>query len=396
MEIAFTYWLTVAIAMIAATLIYTYVLFPLAMAFIGQRQSSPILRSDSLPSVTLIIPAHNEEKVIKQKIQNSLELDYPDLEIIVASDKSTDRTVEITRSFEKVTCLDFKTRRGKASVVADAIAQSRGDVLCLCDANVMFQADALWRLVSRLICHNAGGVTGDVRLESKKSSFGLGEMLYYQLERCIQHGESTLNAVIGVDGGMYVIRRELFHKLPADTILDDFSVSMHVLRSGAKLLYEPTAIANENSTEFAMDEFRRRVRIGVGASQVLCRGVFPSWRQPSRLLLFVSHKLFRWISPWLLLGLLFASIALSIYEPLALAILLPGLALASVAFVGAILPHLRQYWVVAVPFYFVLSQIALAWGLVKGLLFDSSGIWSRTSRNSFNDDFKNAEQCSDE
>jgi len=382
------YCLTALITAIITVLVYTYVVFPLAMAFFGRHEPSPLRRSDSLPSVSLIIPAHNEEEVIKQKIENSLALDYPDLEIVVASDGSTDRTVEIIQDFDQVKLLDFKSRRGKASVVADAVAQSSSEILCLCDANVLFQPDALWRLVSRLTCQNAGAVTGDVQLQSEKSSFGFGEMLYYQLERCIQRGESSLNAVMGVDGGMYVIRRDLFSQLPADTILDDFSTSMHVLRSGGKLLYEPTAIARENSTELAMDEFRRRVRIGVGASQVLCRGLIPRWRQPCRLLLFVSHKLLRWLSPWLLLGLLFALIALSFYTYFALAILLPGLILAGIAFVGALVPPLRRHRIVAVPFYFVLSQIALAWGMVYGLGFDSTGVWPRTSRRSFVEDFK--------
>ena len=155
----------------------------------------------------------------------------------------------------------------------------------------MFRPDALWRLVARLSSKDVGGVTGDVRLQSEQSSFGLAETLYYRLERRIHSGESNLGAVMGVDGGMYVIRRELFCKLPTDTVLDDFSISMHVLRSGKRLLYESTAIADENSTEFAMDEFLRRVRIGVGATQVICRGLMPRWSQPCRLILFASHKL---------------------------------------------------------------------------------------------------------
>jgi len=390
LEFELAYWLTAAIVAIVTTLVYTYVVFPLVMASIGRRQPSRLLRPDTFPSVTLIIPAHNEDEVIRAKISNSLELDYPNLEIVVVSDGSTDRTVEILRTFDKIRLLEFETQRGKTSVVADAVAASRSDLLCLCDANVMLRPDALWRLVESLTRHNAGGVTGDVRLESEKSSFGLGEMLYYQLERCIQRGESTLGAVMGVDGGMYVIRRELFCKLPADTVLDDFSTSMHVLRSGEKLLYEPTAIANENSTELAMDEFRRRVRIGVGASQVLCRGLIPRWRQPGQLILFVSHKLLRWISPWLLLGLLLTTVALSFYERFALALLLPGLSLAGIALIGALWPRWRRLWIVAVPFYFVLSQIALAWGMVYGLLFDSTGIWTRTARSSLSDSTRQA------
>ena len=380
-EIDLVFGLSVGVAVMIATLIYTYLVFPVAMAIIGRRRPARLLRPEKLPAVSLIIPAHNEEYVISQKIKNSQSIDYPNLEIIVASDGSTDRTNEIVSTFgDDVRLLDFADRRGKTSVVADAVAVSSGEILCLCDANVMFRQDALWRLVARLSSKDVGGVTGDVRLQSEQSSFGLAETLYYRLERRIHSGESNLGAVMGVDGGMYVIRRELFCKLPTDTVLDDFSISMHVLRSGKRLLYESTAIADENSTEFAMDEFLRRVRIGVGATQVICRGLMPRWSQPCRLILFASHKLLRWISPWLLLGLLVALIILSFYERFALLILLPGFVVAIVALVGALFPQLRRHWGVAIPFYFTLSQIALTWGMVRSLLFDSSGVWSRTAR----------------
>ena len=380
-EIDLVFGLSVGVVVVIATLAYTYLVFPLAMAIIGRRRPALLSRPENLPSVSLIIPAHNEEDVIAQKIKNSQSLDYPNLEIIVASDGSTDRTNEIVSAFgDDVRLLDFADRRGKTSVVAGAVAASSGEILCLCDANVMFRPDALWRLAARLSSQDVGGVTGDVRLQSEQSSFGLAEALYYRLERSIHSGESNLGAVMGVDGGMYIIRRELFCELPVDTVLDDFSISMHVLRARKKLLYEPTAIADENSTELAMDEYRRRVRIGVGAAQVIARGHRPRCSQPGRMILFVSHKLLRWMSPWLLLGLLGASIALSFCERIALCILVPILLIAGIALAGALLPKLRRHWVVAVPFYFVLSQIAMAWGVIRGLLFDSSGVWARTKR----------------
>ena len=380
-EIDLVFGLSVGVVVVIATLAYTYLVFPLAMAIIGRRRPALLSRPENLPSVSLIIPAHNEEDVIAQKIKNSQSLDYPNLEIIVASDGSTDRTNEIVSAFgDDVRLLDFADRRGKTSVVAGAVAASSGEILCLCDANVMFRPDALWRLAARLSSQDVGGVTGDVRLQSEQSSFGLAEALYYRLERSIHSGESNLGAVMGVDGGMYIIRRELFCELPVDTVLDDFSISMHVLRARKKLLYEPTAIADENSTELAMDEYRRRVRIGVGAAQVIARGHRPRCSQPGRMILFVSHKLLRWMSPWLLLGLLGASIALSFCERIALCILVPILLIAGIALAGALLPKLRRHWVVAVPFYFVLSQIAMAWGVIRGLLCSSSGVWSRTAR----------------
>ena len=160
-EIDLVFGLSVGVAVMIATLIYTYLVFPVVMAIIGRRRPARLLRPEKLPAVSLIIPAHNEEDVISQKIKNSQSIDYPNLEIIVASDGSTDQTNEIVEAFgDDVRLLDFANRRGKTSVVADAVTASSGEILCLCDANVMFRPDALWRLAARLSSKDVGGVTG--------------------------------------------------------------------------------------------------------------------------------------------------------------------------------------------------------------------------------------------
>ncbi|WP_253156445.1 glycosyltransferase [Stieleria tagensis] len=390
-----------ALTLNALVLIYTYVIFPFAMALIGLRQTrtpskvQDVVDGGQSLSVSLIIPAHNEEAVIAEKIQNSIAIETTDLEtfgqkninleIVVASDGSTDRTNEICSAEPRIRLMAFDTRRGKSSILNDAVTASRGEIICLCDANVMFRKDALRRLVSHLGDPEVGGVTGDVRLKSEESSFGLAERLYYRLERSIHRGESKLGAVMGVDGGMYVIRRNLFQALPQDTVLDDFSISMNVLRSGKKLLYDHRAIADENATELAADEFRRRVRIGIGAAQVLRRGVHPGWGQVDRMLLFVSHKLLRWLSPLLLILLFSLLIAWAPRNPLAWLVLVPALLASLLCVVGAMLPSSRRTMIVALPFYFILSQIAIAMGLIRGSIFRSSGIWKRTKRERLQD-----------
>lgn len=367
-------------------LIYTYAIFPLCMALIGYRRSnSPLVNqhngsSDQSARVSLIIPAFNEEAVIADKIQNSLAIDTANLEIIVASDGSTDRTNELCSAEPRIRLIAFDKRRGKSSALNDAVSKTNGDFLCFCDANVMFERNALNYLLSHFADPDVGGVTGDVRLKSEASSFGRAERLYYQLERSIHRGESRLGAVIGVDGGMYVIRRNLFHELPADTILDDFSISMNILRQGKKLLYDQRAIANENATELAADEFRRRVRIGIGAAQAIGRGIHPRWSQLDRMFLFISHKLLRWISPWLIMTVLVAATMLAPTTPIAWFALAPTIAVISLSFLGALFPGLRQLSCISLPFYFVLSQFAFALGTTKVFFVRPTGIWRRTER----------------
>jgi cellulose synthase/poly-beta-1,6-N-acetylglucosamine synthase-like glycosyltransferase len=314
-------------------------------------------------------------------LKNATSLDYPRdlLEIVVASDGSNDGTVAIARSFESqgVQLLPFSERRGKASVVNDAVQASRGEVVCLCDANVMFHPDALNRLVGRLADPSVGAVSGNVRLASHESNFGEGESLYYRIDRAIQVGESRIGSMLGVDGGMYALRKSLFRPLPADTILDDFVTTIHVIQQGWRVAYE---IADENGTPSARQEFRRRVRISSGAVQSLKRRQWPPLSQPIELWQYASHKLLRWAGPGLL-GIVFIGSLLlwnagAIYRIALIAQLAVGL-LAVGAWVSV---PFRETRVGGVPFYFVMSHVAMALGTVLGIFNRQRVTWTKTGR----------------
>lgn len=371
----------------AGLLVYTqigYLILLRVLAAMTWRRTSDIPADEELPNVTLIIPAYNEETVLRTKLENSLQIDYPDakLEVIVASDGSSDRTIEIASGFEEqgVRTLAFTSRRGKASVLNDAVAAARGDVLCLCDANVMFRPDALKIMVAGLDDPQVGAVSGDVQLASDESNFGVGESAYYRLERTIQIDESRLGSMMGVDGGMYVIPRDLFQPLPPDTILDDFVVSMRVIQQGRRIRYEATAIASENGTPRASQEFGRRVRVSAGAMQALLRGHWPPFRRPVELFQFLSHKLLRWMGPVWLVMLLAASMLLwnsAVVYRIA-AITQVGFYL--IAAMSSVSLRLRETRLGGMTFYFTMSHVAMAVGLVKGLLNQQRVTWNRTER----------------
>lgn len=336
------------------------------------------------PKVSLVIPCHNEASVIQAKLENALSVDYPreKLEIIVGNDASSDESATIAERFEErgIRLLDFSHRRGKTSVVNDAVAAATGDLVCLCDANVMFRPDAVRRMVRRFQRPCVGAVTGDVRLASHESNFGEGERLYFRIERAIQTGESRLGSVMCVDGGMYMVRKELFQPLPPDTILDDFVTTMRIVRQGRRVVYEPGAIATENGTPTARQEFRRRVRVTAGAVQALRRGEVPSVDQSMESCQFVLHKLLRWLGPvWL--AILFVTSGLlwdrgAVYQAAAggqaVFYLLAGLASLSL--------RVRSTRPGGIAFYFVMSHAAMAVGLVKGLLNLQRVTWDRTER----------------
>jgi cellulose synthase/poly-beta-1,6-N-acetylglucosamine synthase-like glycosyltransferase len=337
-----------------------------------------------LPLVSVIIPAYNEESVIRAKLENSLSMDYPAerLEIIVASDGSSDRTVEIAQQFQArhVRLLDFSERRGKAAVLNDAVCASRGSVLCLTDANVLCRRDALLRLVERLQDHSVGAVSAEVRLASEQANYGSGEELYYYLERLVQRSESRLGSMIGLDGGMYVIRREYFEPLRNDTILDDFTTAMQVMRSGKRIVYESRAVASENGTATALEEFRRRVRVSAGSVQLLLRGPLATLAQPVEVWKFVSHKLLRWMSPLWLVTFLVSGIML---WNIALAYRVAGAAqfiFYAISLLAGISVSFRRTKLGGVPFYFTMSHVAIAVGMVLGLLNRQKVTWAKADR----------------
>ncbi|MEE2937393.1 MAG: glycosyltransferase family 2 protein [Planctomycetota bacterium] len=382
---------------------YVYLIFPLVMACIAQwvtsgEQGCTASEQDEhsnnldLPGVTLIIPAYNEASVIEQKLLNALALDYPGdrLEIIVGCDGGSDRTVSIAKSVAnpRIRILDFPERRGKAAVINDAVSQSKGDVLLLCDANVMFSADALRRLVATLKRDGVGAVSGDVQLDSAGSSFGAGESAYYRLERMIHRGESAIASMMGVDGGMYVLHKKLFHPIPADTILDDFTISMGVIRSGHRILYEPRAVATENATEYAKTEYQRRVRLSSGSAQVVLRGFFPSLSNPIDFWLFGSHKFLRWVSPFLIVIMVISACLLMLQDDefgfvvFGRLVIIAVLMLTGIASAVAMSRRLRKTPCVAIPFYFLMSQVAIGQGILKGIRGHWNPRWERTTRAS--------------
>ena len=375
------------VAMMAIWL-YTMVIYPVMMAVVGYVYRQRVTEGEvEWPRVSLIVPCHNEEAVIAAKLDNVAKIDYPKdrLEIFVVSDGSEDRTVEITREKapESVHVLDFRERRGKTSIVNDAVAKCSGSLLCLCDANVMFHPDALRLLVRRLITNPAvGAVTGDVRLASQNSDFGAGESLYYRFERALQVGESVFGSTMGVDGGMYVLRRELYCPPLPSTILDDFVISMRVIMAGKRVLYEPAAVADENATPSSSIEFRRRIRVTAGAVQTLRWGIWPSpLRQPVEFWQWVSHKFFRWLSPFWLLAIFALSGVLAWSNAWAGWFLALQILFYSLAILAFFLPFLLRIQLFGVCYYFALSHLAMLVGFYKGMRGTQPVTWRRTQRS---------------
>jgi len=351
-----------------AYLVYTYLGYPLLLVVSARLLRRPWTPADITPPVSLVIAAWNEAGVIRQKLENALALDYPaeQLEIVVASDGSDDQTVAIAREFAPrgVRVLDLP-RGGKTAALNRAVQTVRGEVLVFSDANVFFEADALRKLVRHFADPQIGGVSGDVRLRPDDFTLGESQGAYYRYERFIQRMESALGSIIGADGGMYAMRRALFQPIAEDLINDDFILSMGVPCRGSRLIYDPEAIAHEDSPLDAQNELGRKTRVEHGNFQSLFRraGV-PGWRQPALLGAYLSHKVLRWTAFGPLIGAFGSSVLLAGTAPFygvaaAGQTLFYLLALLGWRFEG------RGGAVLTVPFYFVVENLAAARGLVR-------------------------------
>lgn len=284
-----------AVAIIA----YTYIGFPLLVLLRSRVAPRPVASGDVTPSVSLVIAAHNEEDSIGGKLENVLAMDYPaeQLEILVASDGSTDRTEQIVRGFAaRGVRLLALPRLGKARALNAAIAVARGEVLAFSDANSMFERQALRRLVSPLADDTVGGVAGDQRydLPDRGDTNGCGERSYWNFDRLMKRAESRAGHVISATGAIYAIRRKLFQAVP-EGVTDDFVTSTRVIAQGYRLVFCGDAVAWEPVAPSQQAEFSRKVRVITRGfrSLLVMRSLLNPFRHGFYSLQLLSHKLLR-------------------------------------------------------------------------------------------------------
>ena len=379
---SFVFWMSFC------TICYVYFGYPVVL-FFWSKLSRPILIKDEItqPTVTLLVCAYNEQEIIEEKIENSFELDYPveKINIVIASDGSTDQTAYIINKYqdERLIFFNYDQRRGKIGAIINTIPKVTSEIIVFSDANAIYARDAIKKLIRNFADPCVGAVSGDVSLKNIKTSFGTSESAYYVYERWIQQAESKIGSLIGADGAMYAIRRDLFIPPFAKTILDDFVISMNVALQNYRVVYEPEAKGYEMNTISYKSEFLRKSRIIAGAVQsiLFCEGL-PSYKHPRILFCYVSHKLLRWMVPCLLI-LCFAS-NLLLFVGSAGRGFGVSLALQCVFYLFALL----GYWgrrtlhgqILTVPFYFCLVNGAAFYGLYKGFLNKQKVTWEVFAR----------------
>jgi cellulose synthase/poly-beta-1,6-N-acetylglucosamine synthase-like glycosyltransferase len=363
---------------------YPAVIWLLARLF-GRDAVPPAVETADLPTVSLLIAAHNEEADIEDRIRNALALRYPPekLEIVVASDGSTDATEEIVERFAEhgVRLIAFAENRGKAAVLNAAIPLLRGEIVILSDANTQMHPDSARRLATWFADPSVGVVCGKLVLVDPESGRNVDGM-YWKYESFLKKCESRLGALLGCNGALYAIRRRLIPRLPEGTIIDDFYLPLEARRrSGCRILLDTDALAWEETAPDIRAEFRRRVRIGAGGYQSIAR----LWRllDPRHgwvSFAFLGHKIARWIAPFGLVGALVLNVVL-LDSPVFQMILAAQVAFYALALVAGRLPSRpKPLRVLKLATMFVTMNLALLVGFVGWLTGYQRGTWRRTDR----------------
>jgi cellulose synthase/poly-beta-1,6-N-acetylglucosamine synthase-like glycosyltransferase len=297
------------------TLLYVYAGYPLLVALFARLFGREPRRADIVPTVSLLIPAYNEEAHLEAKLRDSLALDYPRarLEIAVASDGSTDATNAIAQRFAlRGVCLKARPANiGKSAMLNQVVPSLRGDIVVFSDASGSLEPAAIRRLVRAFADPSVGCVCGRYRLRGGADLRAQGEGLYWRYETWIKQREGRLHSILGAHGAFYAIRRALFRPLPAGAINDDYLIPMRVVQQGFRAVYEPSAVAWEEELASVEGEFARRRRIAAGNCQQLIelrallnpRRGWVAW-------MFASHKGLRTLAPLALIAMFVSSLGL--------------------------------------------------------------------------------------
>jgi cellulose synthase/poly-beta-1,6-N-acetylglucosamine synthase-like glycosyltransferase len=372
-----------------ALLLYVYVLYPLSVRMLASWAGRRVSPANALPTVTIIVTAYNEERCIRAKLENLLALHYPPelLDVVVASDGSSDATETIAASYEprRVRVLRLEGRCGKTACQNAAAAAAAGEILVFTDATTRLQADALRYLVECFADANVGCVGGLLQYVSEVDNvIGREGETYWSYELRLRVAESALGSLIGVSGCLYAVRRSAYQPIhPA--LISDFVIAMKMREQSLRTVLAPRAVCFEATLGHGREELSMRVRVAVRSLNALIRerrflnpfeyGFF-AWQ-------LWSHKVLRYASPLLWLGAFAANLVLAFdplhlaLHPLYLALLCGQTCLLAAGGVGFILhDQQRKLGVFGKPYYFLLTNLASLIATLRYLQGERMIVWN--------------------
>lgn len=321
----------------ALLVFYHHVIYPVITRYLARylrerrvaltvhRREVGDLAEGALATITMVIPAYNEEAFIRAKIENLAALDYPKdkLSVVIASDGSSDETVAVARQvLAKITTLnvcikDFAVNRGKVAVLNDVASDLETDIIVFSDVSSCVKPDALHRIGNHFLNENIGVVSGIYTLENPIDE---GERYYWNFQTALKRDETTIGAMMGAHGAFYAIRASLFERLEDDTINDDFFIPMRIVAKGYRTVYDTSIVIREMEETQKAQDFKRRMRLSAGAMQQVVRfRELINPKRPGVAFVFVSGKALRAFVPFLLAAMLvtaayLATMGIAVYQ----------------------------------------------------------------------------------
>ncbi|MBA4410351.1 MAG: glycosyl transferase [Odoribacter sp.] len=374
--------------------IFLFIFLKARSLFVTTKIVSNPFFEESLPEVCLIIAAYNEKDYVDQKIKNSLSLIYPPekLSIIWINDGSDDGTPELVACYPEVILLHNPKRSGKIEGMNRGVEHSAAPILLFTDANTMLSPNSLMAVIRHFQDRTVGCVAGEKQFYKDKNQpvAAVGEGFYWRIESWLKQLDYQFYSAIGATGELFAIRRELFHRVEPDTLLDDFMISMRVTLQGFRVAYEPTAIASENGSSNIKEELKRKVRIAAGSYQSLLRlkKLLNPFFNAKLFFQYISHKVLRWtLAPLALISLLVSTVLMlgsqqqiPAYSVYFLAFYLQVLFYSLVLFGLLTQSNPVRIKYIYAPFYFVAMNYAMFKGFFRFLKGRQSVLWEKSKR----------------
>ena len=382
-----------------ALVIYTYVGYGAVLYIIlkiknifFRRETTPILPLDPqlLPDVTLMICAYNEADVIEEKMQNIRALNYPQDKLCVmwVTDGSSDNSNEMLQAYPEVKLVYSPERKGKAAAMQHGLQENKAEYVIFTDANTMLNADAIREIVRQFMKKNVSCVSGEKRVAARHAGQATaeGEGVYWKYESMLKRWDSELYSAMGAAGELFAVRMSHYLPAPSNALLDDFMMSMLILKDGHRIAYTSEAYATEYGSASTAEESKRKRRIAAGGLQSIwwLRSMMNPFAYPKVAFQYISHRVLRWsITPLALFALfplnlllLFASGSL-IYQLLFL--------LQLFFYLSALTGHIlkvsgRRNKLLYIPCYFLFMNLNVFLGMGYLMSHKDSGTWEKARR----------------
>ncbi len=365
---------------------YSYFIYPLILKVLPARLHGPVHLGDTadMPSLSLIITVHNEEGRIREKLENTLALDYPRdrLEIIVASDFSVDATDNIVESYasQGVRLVRADQRKGKEYAQLCAIREAAGEILVFSDVATTIPPDAFRKLASAFIDERVGALSSEDRFISQDGRVA-GEGAYVKYEMWLRRLESDRAGLVGLSGSFFAARREVC----ADWDIyspSDFNTALNCAKQGLVAVTSAEVVGIYQDVKDPGLEFRRKVRTVIRGLTAIVR--HPEVLNPFRMGLFAfqvwSHKIMRWAVPWFMLGFALVTLLLQAQGGIYQAALVAQLVFYGIALLGWISERARENSAVRIIFFFVQTNLALAQAVASFLVGKRMTVWTPSRR----------------